>query len=79
MTHPQIYKSSTTVCVGDQVVLRFATRTIRAEVIENLGGIGVEGRQLVRIRALEPTDGEREELEVAAEDLEPARHVTQPR
>lgn len=57
------------VCVGDRVAVQFATRVIQAEVIEDLGEIGVGGRQLVRVRALEPTDGEYEEFELAAEEL----------
>ncbi|MDH3593689.1 MAG: hypothetical protein OEU09_18080 [Rhodospirillales bacterium] len=63
------HKSSTLVQVGDRVLVRFGTRSIRAEVIEDLGGIGVGGRQIVRVKALEPTDGEREEFEVAADEL----------
>lgn len=55
--------------VGDRVTIQFATRVIQAEVIEDLGGIGAGGRQLVRVRALEPTDGEYEEFELAAEEL----------
>lgn len=60
---------SRTVRVGDRVTLQFVTRVIQAEVIEDLGGIGAGGRQLVRVRALEPTNGEHEEFELAAEEL----------
>jgi hypothetical protein len=69
MSPLQTHRPSTTVRVGDEVVVRFGTREIRAKVIEDLGGIGVDGRQLVRVRALEPTNGEFEEFEVAADEL----------
>ncbi|MCO5171013.1 MAG: hypothetical protein M9894_32215 [Planctomycetes bacterium] len=54
--------------VGDLVRFQLGAREVVAEVVEDYGGIGVGGRQLVSVaRATE--DGGRERFDVAAPDV----------
>lgn len=56
--------------VGARVRLRFgAARSMPAIVIEDVGPIGVHGRQIVRVRLLR---GEKLEFDMPAEELSPA-------
>lgn len=55
--------------VGDLVWIRRGLRRVEAKVIEDRGGIGVGGRQLVRIDVRVDADY-RTELEVPVEILE---------
>ncbi len=55
--------------MGDTVKVAFGGRKVSAKVVENLGNIGVRGRQLIRIsipvRFSEPVD-----LALPAEEVE---------
>lgn len=58
--------------VGDLVVVHFGTRDIEGRVVEDLGRIGVRGRQLVRVRAVQPVEYGPDEFEMPAEELQVA-------
>jgi hypothetical protein len=54
--------------VGDRVRFVLGTQEVVADVVEDRGGIGVGGRQLVGI-ALRTYEGEVEKFEMAAEEV----------
>lgn len=47
-----------TLRVGDLVSYSFGPRTVRAKVVEDRGGLGVGGRQIVVIEVEETDDGQ---------------------
>lgn len=54
--------------VGDRVRFVLGSREVVAEVVEDYGGIGVHGRQLVSVE-LTTWDGGVERFDVAADDV----------
>jgi hypothetical protein len=55
--------------VGARVRVPFPTTTLDAEVVIDLGFVGVGGRQLVHVRALEDTDLPKD-FDVPVEEVE---------
>lgn len=55
--------------VGARVRVPFPTSTLEAEVVIDLGFVGVGGRQLVHVRATEETDLP-QDFDVAVEEVE---------
>jgi hypothetical protein len=55
--------------VGARVKVRFPGGVLNAEVVEDRGFLGIGGRQIVRVRAVEETDLP-SDFEIPAEDVE---------
>ena len=56
--------------VGERVRFKIAAREVLAIVVEDLGNIGVEGRQLVIVETETEADVEPERFSMPAADLE---------
>jgi len=57
------------IVVGSRVVYHMPWGTLDAEVIEDRGNIGVNGRRIVRIRTFDDYDEARLDFEVPVKDL----------
>ena len=62
-------REAITVQVGTRVLIPFPSHKMEAEVIEHRGFIGVDGREMVRIRPLGADDDERA-FDVPVDEIE---------
>jgi hypothetical protein len=66
---------SRTVPVGTRVRVPFPWHKLDAEVIEHRGFIGVGGREMVRVRPLDPEDGGAWDVPVDEIEIVPQERV----
>ena len=57
------------IAVGSRVVYHMPWGTLDAEVVEDRGNIGVNGRRIVRIRTFDDYEDARLDFEVPVKDL----------
>jgi hypothetical protein len=66
--------------VGGKILVRMGQARRVAQIVENRGPIGYQGRQLLRVRFVSPKGEEQPTFEIPADEVTPApRRQRQPR